>query len=96
MDRFIWRDGHWHNKATGEPLKVPTGRLALPMVTPTMPEYQSPIDGRPITTRHARREDMKRNDCVEYEPSMSPTKGKLKNKAFCKKRGLTVSPEYRD
>ena len=32
--------------------------------------YQSPIDGRPITTERQRREDMARNDCVEYEPGM--------------------------
>jgi len=32
--------------------------------------YRSPIDGRPITTAAQRREDMARNDCVEYEPGM--------------------------
>lgn len=32
--------------------------------------YDSPIDGRPITSKHARIEDMKRSDCVEYDPSM--------------------------
>jgi hypothetical protein len=38
---------------------------------------------------------MKRHGCVEYEPSMSPTKGKIRNKAFAAKRGLKVSEEYR-
>jgi len=32
--------------------------------------YQSPIDGRLISTQQQRREDMARNDCVEYEPGM--------------------------
>jgi len=32
--------------------------------------YHSPIDGRSITTAAQRREDMARNDCVEYEPGM--------------------------
>jgi hypothetical protein len=32
--------------------------------------YQSPIDGRLITTAAQRREDMARNDCVEYDPGM--------------------------
>lgn len=32
--------------------------------------YDSPIDGQPITTHAARREDLKRNDCVEYDPEM--------------------------
>jgi hypothetical protein len=32
--------------------------------------YDSPIDGRPITSRQARLEDMKRAGCVEYDPGM--------------------------
>jgi putative FmdB family regulatory protein len=31
------------------------------------PAYQSPIDGREIRGRHARREDLLRNNCREYE-----------------------------
>ena len=32
--------------------------------------YDSPIDGRPITSKHARIEDLKRSGCVEYDPEM--------------------------
>lgn len=32
--------------------------------------YDSPIDRRPITSHAARREDMKRNGCIEYDPEM--------------------------
>lgn len=32
--------------------------------------YDSPIDGRPITTKQARIEDLKRSGCVEYDPGM--------------------------
>lgn len=32
--------------------------------------YDSPIDGRIITSHAARREDLKRHDCVEYDPEM--------------------------
>lgn len=32
--------------------------------------YDSPIDGRPITSHVARREDLKRHDCIEYDPEM--------------------------
>jgi hypothetical protein len=32
--------------------------------------YDSPIDGRPITSRQARLEDLKRSGCVEYDPGM--------------------------
>lgn len=30
-------------------------------------EYQSPIDNRPITSKRARREDLERNGCREWE-----------------------------
>ncbi|MGZ5029031.1 MAG: FmdB family zinc ribbon protein [Methylobacter sp.] len=32
--------------------------------------YQSPIDGRPITSAKARIEDLARNGCIEYDPGM--------------------------
>lgn len=32
--------------------------------------YDSPIDGRPITTHAARRDDLARNGCIEYDPEM--------------------------
>ena len=32
--------------------------------------YESPIDGRIITSRKARQEDMKRSGCVEYDPGV--------------------------
>ena len=32
--------------------------------------YKSPIDGRPITNKSARLDDLARNNCVEYDPEM--------------------------
>lgn len=32
--------------------------------------YDSPIDGTPITSHAARLEDLKRHDCIEYDPEM--------------------------
>lgn len=32
--------------------------------------YDSPIDGRPITSKQARIEDLKRSECVEWDPEM--------------------------
>jgi len=32
--------------------------------------YDSPIDGRPITNKQARIEDLARTGCVEYDPDM--------------------------
>ncbi len=32
--------------------------------------YDSPIDGRPITSMKARRDDLARNNCTEYDPEI--------------------------
>ena len=32
--------------------------------------YDSPVDGRVITTHAARQDDLKRHNCVEYDPEM--------------------------
>jgi hypothetical protein len=42
--------------------------LSVPMIIDDIPAYTSPIDGKLITSRRARREDLVRNNCVEYEP----------------------------
>lgn len=94
--RFVWRGGRFVDRKTGEPMHVPErDGLAAPMICPDIPTYASPIDGRMITTRSERREDLKRNNCVESGDAVSPTGGKIKNKAFAAKRGLTVSEEFR-
>lgn len=95
MSAYVWRNGQFVNKQTGAAMHKPfEGQVCMPTVISDIPEYRSPIDGKPITSRSSRREDLKRNNCVEYEPSMSPTKGKIKNKAFAAKRGLKVSEEF--
>lgn len=70
------------------------GQVVMPAVISDIPEYSSPIDGKMITSRSQRRDDLARNNCVEFEPSMSPTKGKFRNKHFCAKRGIKVSEEF--
>lgn len=32
--------------------------------------YTSPIDGREITSKHARIDDLRRSNCIEYDPGM--------------------------
>ena len=62
------------------------GQICAPTVISDIPEYLSPIDGRPITSRSERREDMKRNDCVEVDP---PKRSRhFKNKRFTKRHSL--------
>lgn len=94
MVKYYKRNGRFED-ADGNPMPKPfAGQICAPMVMKPMPEYPSPIDGRPITSRQARKDDLARNGCVEYEPSLSPTKGRIKNRKFAAKHGLQVSEEY--
>nr|DAO70308.1 MAG TPA: hypothetical protein [Caudoviricetes sp.] len=70
------------------------GQVCMPSVISDIPEYRSPIDGKAITSRSQRREDLKRNNCVDARDFPSPTNGKIRNKAFAAKRGLKVSEEF--
>jgi len=88
--RYVWRGG-WVDKDTGERMAVKAGPLMVPMIRPTMPEYNSPVTGKPITTRYERSEDLKRHDCVPYENSLSPTGGRFKNDRFIKKHGIKLT-----
>lgn len=42
------------------------------------PDYTSPIDGRLISGRKQRREDLRRNHCVEYDPGMKDDAKRIK------------------
>lgn len=97
MTRYVRRDGVMVDRATGVPMLTEAQRMApvqCPMVLSDIPEYASPIDGRMITSRSERREDLLRNNCVEAGDIKSPTGGKIRNKAFAAKRGLKVSEEF--
>ena len=43
--------------------------------------YDSPIDGRPITSWEARKEDLKRNHCRPYDPEIKKDTMRLKKEA---------------
>lgn len=87
---YVWRDGDFVEKKTGERFTTPD-RIACPQIMRDIPEYTSPIDGKPITSRSWRREDLARNGCVEVEPRRKP-RG-FKNERFAKKRGLPLANE---
>lgn len=88
MASFVWKSGQWIDRATGEPMSVPDRGIVMPMVLSDIPEYRSPIDGRPITSRSARRDDLARNNCVEYEPSLKPKHPKFE--AFEERRKRAI------
>ena len=89
MARYVWRNGEFVDPATGKRMDLPyEGQVTTPMIVSDIPEYRSPIDGRPITSRSQRREDLKRNGCVEYEPSMKPKHPKFE--AFEERRARAL------
>ncbi len=91
MATFIWSSDQRRmvDKATGEPMVADRAApVACPQVYSDLPGYQSPIDGRWIEGRRARRYDMEINNCIDANEVGSPTKGKLRNRAFAEKRGL--------
>ena len=62
-------------------------------------EYVSPIDGKPITSRSHRREDLKANDCVPWEPGIGTKHKREKgyvNPRFAAKHGLPLHESARE
>ena len=96
MARYVFKDGEFRDPASGDLMPMPerTG-ICVPHIISDITDYHSPVDGRLVSGRAQRREDLKRNNAVEWEPSLSPTKGKIRNKEFAAKRGLQVSEEFR-
>lgn len=90
---YVLRNGELVEKKTGEAIAVRSCAPAAPAVMRDIPEYRSPIDGRVISSRSTRRDDLKRNNCVEWDPALSPTRGtpEFKNARFAKKHGLKLS-----
>jgi hypothetical protein len=98
MTKYVMRAGQWVNPSTGEPMLTDDQRsapLPLPYVLSDIPAYESPIDGRMITSRSERREDFKRNNCIDARDFPSATGGRIKSEKLAKRYGLQVSEEYR-
>lgn len=81
-ESYIYRDGEIVSRKSGERIAT-TGTISRPFVMRDIPAYASPINGQIIGSRSERREDLKRNNCVEAEPSMFP-KRDMKTKKFQK------------
>lgn len=89
MARYVWRDGKFVDKSTGEPLLTEEQRnstvIAMPYVRGDIPAYVSPVTGKLIDGRSARREDLARTGCREVDPSEH--KPIYRNYEFCQKHG---------
>ena len=79
MTTYVWSDAidHWVDKKTNEPMYVPDRgpEPSIPMVVSDTPEYLSPVTGRPVDGRRARREDLARSGCVPFEPLSNRPRG---------------------
>ena len=94
MKRYVWRDGHFRDPVTNEPMPVPERNgPCTPMLQSDIPDYRSPIDGRLITSRSHRRYDLESNGCVPAEPRKN--RG-YNNPTFALKRGLKLNEEARE
>lgn len=88
MAKYVWRDNRWVDKETeSKPLLTAKERkrkkVCMPMVRGDLPAYISPVTGKLIEGRAARREDLARSGCREVDPS--EYKPIYKNYEFCQK-----------
>lgn len=91
---YVYREGQMVDKSTGEPMVRRGSNLPpqAPLIHADTPGYRSPIDGRWIEGRRARRYDLESNNCVEAGDSVNGAGGakarEFKNERFMKKWGL--------
>ena len=86
MTVYVWRDGlGFVDRKTGARMEVPEGELSAPAVVPDLPGYLSPLGTGLIEGRAARREDLKRGNCREVDPS--EFKPAYRSERFAQKHG---------
>jgi len=91
MAVWVYRPGHPQADSLGMVEKhlvddVPQRTGRSPYIIPDTPGYRSPLGTGWIEGRAARREDMKRGQCREVDPS--EYKAKYLNEKFARKHGL--------
>ena len=63
-----------YNLKTGYQMEQPQGdEICAPMICSDIPDYRSPVDGKVISGRVQRRDDLKRHNCYEIDPPGSGT-----------------------
>lgn len=85
MTRRRWiypNDGSEPFEVTKDYVPTPRG----PLVFGDLPSYQSPIDGRWIDGRVARREDLARNNCRPWEGMAQERKEAVRQQGYAEQR----------
>lgn len=89
MTRYVWTNNGFVDR-DGQPMPMPErDSICSPRVISDIEPYACPMTGRMITSRSEHRNNLAIHGMRVMEPSESPTKGKLINKKFAEKRGLT-------
>lgn len=86
-------DGHFYDKTTGERVEIKARKIATPFIISDIEPYRSPIDGSVIGGRSARREDLKKHDCVDTRDVKGDTFGKrrgVRTEKYAKRLGLPL------
>ena len=92
MAVYVFRDGAMRDKATGELMNPGpvVGPFPCPRSFGDEEPFISPASGKVVSGRAAKRDDLKATGCVDSrELPRRETYGKLTNKDFAKRRGLT-------
>lgn len=85
--------GDWHDLDEPWPIEcsapAPAGRSDRFVFNywPDIPEYRSPVTGDLIDGRVARREDLKRHDCIEVDP---PKSRAMRTERWANRTGLPL------
>ena len=89
MTTYVWRESQFVDKRTGEPMEVPKrkGVVTLGAIIPDIPDYISPVTGERVSGRVQRREDLKRNNCIEIDP---PKDRAVRKEKYAKALGLPL------
>lgn len=85
-------DGSFIDRATGKKLVIKRKSIARPMIISDIEPYRSPVTGEVIGGRSARRDDLKKHDCVdarELGDSFGKRKG-VKSEKWAKRLGLPL------
>lgn len=87
MTLYRWQPGvGFVDKKTGERMELTHGEISSPAVIPDTPAYKSPLGTGMIEGRAARREDLKRGNCREVDPT--EYRPAYLNEKFARKHGL--------
>lgn len=68
------------------PVDAPPSKPMAPAIFGDLPDYTSPVDGRVVSGRKQRRDDLRRNGCRPYEGFEQEQKEANRHRAYMDKK----------